>query len=868
MEGFSMKKLMSLLFVLVSAVLLLVPVQGTFAAVLDVEVESAIENGETAIPVIITLNSTDYFDNILAQNLPREKRIATLQERASQSFAAFIRTANISAKNYRQFWIFNGLSLTISANEIEDLAKHPAVKAIEYDQSISLDPEVSVDGTPRGDWTYGLEKIGVPEIRSQFGLDGSGVVVGVIDTGVDASHPDLQGKVIGFKDFVNGKTEPYDDQGHGSHCCGTIAGGNASGTQIGVAPNAKLIVAKVFSASGSTQTSYLLGAMEYMTDPDGDPSTDDAPSIVSNSWGGSGTSTTYLEVVKQWVALGIFPSFAAGNSGPGSRTMGSPGSYLESFAVGATTSDDSIASFSSRGPVSWDDIDHIKPDVSAPGYNVYSVKPGGGYTKMSGTSMACPHISGVIALVHQASPGISIEDVRELLEGTSKDLGTEGKDNIFGAGRVNALSAVSIAISGGRVTGNLSESANSRPLAGIVHIVEKNIDIKVGPTGQFITTLPEGSYHFVGKSYGFVNSQPVKLDVLPQGEHGLSLKLDKAPVGKITGTVAALDGGVSINATIRVLDTPVAPVTATNGSFNLELPSGNYKLQVTAFGYATSFVDIKVVAHNSITVSVEMPSLPPVLLVDDDQGKSYETYYKKSLDALGIAYDCINVKEAGQLKAVEVLAYENVLWFTGDDYRSTLTDTDQHIVREYLKTGGSFIISGQDLGYDLKKSDLLNKVLMVKFGTDNSGQKFVDGLGQYVSINDGANNQKYADRYEVIEPGSVLFKYEDGTCAAVYASTFAGKSATCGFGFEGIGDGDRDNVIAALLNKVASTDIELIRRIRYFDNEEQILRYAELHSHRLANLTAEELDSLSCELKGKGCRALVRMINIELSNRK
>jgi subtilisin family serine protease len=864
-EGFSMRNSRNLLGFLMVAVLLMAPVMTAFAAVVDCEVEAAIDNGESEIPVIITLKSSQSFQNLLAQDLTREARIETLQARSAQSFESFAVTANFTSRNYRQFWIFNGFAVTASAAEVDAFASNPGVERIEYDSTEFLNPEVAIDGTPRGDWTYGLENLGIPAIRSQFGLDGSGVVVGVIDTGVDGNHPDLQGKVIGFKDFVNGKTEPYDDQGHGSHCCGTIAGGNASGTQIGVAPNAKLIVAKVFSASGSTQTSYLLGAMEFMTDPDGNPSTDDAPSIVSNSWGGSGTATTYLEVTKQWVALGIFPSFAAGNSGPGSRTMGTPGAYLEAFAVGATQANDSIASFSSRGPVEWDGVDHIKPDVSAPGYDVFSVKPGGGYTKMSGTSMACPHVSGVIALIHQASPGISINDVRELLEGTSKDLGTEGKDNTFGAGRVNALAAVEIAISGGRVSGNLTDSANN-PLQGTVHIVENNIDIKVSLSGKFMTTLPEGTYNLIGRAYGFVDSAPVEVSVVASGDHTVALKLERAPAGTVAGKVVAADGGVMINATVRVLDTPVAPVVCNGGNFKVTLPAGSYKLQVTAFGYATTLVEgVSVVASQSSNIVVKMAGLPEVLLVDDDGGKSYESYYKKSLDALGISYDVINVKEAGQLKADEVIAYASVIWFTGDDYQGTLTAADQAIVDEYLKKGGSLILSGQDIAYDIKRSDLLNKVLMVTFKDDSSNQKMVKGLDLYFSIFGGALNQKYAERYEVITPGSVLFNYDDGTCAAVYANTYAGKSATCGFGFEGIADGERDMVIEAVLNKVASTDLELINRIRFFETDEQMVRYAEIHAHRLSNLTSEELFSLQNDLTD--CRPLAAMINAELSNR-
>src|SRR5439155_24817913 len=112
-------------------------------------------------------------------------------------------------------------------------------------------------------------------------------------------------------------------------------------------------------------------------------------------------------------------------------TVGTPGGFLEAFGVGATDVNDAIADFSSRGPVTWDDKQYVKPDISAPGKDVTSVKAGGGYTAMSGTSMATPHISGILALLYQANPSMTIDQARDLLERTAQDLGEPGKDNNY-----------------------------------------------------------------------------------------------------------------------------------------------------------------------------------------------------------------------------------------------------------------------------------------------------------------------------------------------------------------------------------------------------------------------------------------------------
>ncbi len=382
-------------------------------------------------------------DSMSIQATTRVARIEAMKENASQSRKGFLTAFGGEVTGLRNYWLVNGSAMIASADTIADMAKHEGVSSIELDEVVTLLPTRVEAGEARGKWTYGLEKIGIPKVRETYGLLGTGVRVGVIDTGCDISHPDLAGKVVAFKDCVEDKTESYDDQGHGTHCCGTIAGGNAGGTHIGVAPEVKLVVAKALNKQGSGYNSWLMAAMEFMADPDGNPETDDAPAVVNNSWGSKGTDTSFVPAVKAWISLGIFPAFAAGNSGPWKKTIGIPGGYLESFAVGSTSSWDKASFFSSRGPVTWDGVDHIKPDVAAPGSSILSAKMGGGYTKLSGTSMACPHVAGVVALLIQAKPGITIDEIRQTLESTAKDLGDDGKDNTYGSGRINVPAALS-----------------------------------------------------------------------------------------------------------------------------------------------------------------------------------------------------------------------------------------------------------------------------------------------------------------------------------------------------------------------------------------------------------------------------------------
>lgn len=341
----------------------------------------------------------------------------------------------------RSFWIAPVVAATVPADTLPELTRRDDVMEVERDESVELE-RPRPGRHARGAFTYGLAMLNVPRMRELFGLSGAGVRVGLIDSGIDASHPDLAGKLGGFHDLVAGHVDPYDDNGHGTHCAGTIAGGAAGGTAIGVAPEARLLVVKAFSAAGASSKEKLLAAMQWIADPDGDPATADHPCVCSCSWFGGGSRKALLEATRRWVALGVLPVFATGNAGPTPGTTWMPAGYPESFAVGATDEHDRLATFSSPGPVIWDGVPTVKPDVSAPGEDVLSARAGGGWVAMSGTSMATPHVAGVVALLNQASPGVPIALVRELLELTARDLGEPGKDNAFGAGRVDALAAV------------------------------------------------------------------------------------------------------------------------------------------------------------------------------------------------------------------------------------------------------------------------------------------------------------------------------------------------------------------------------------------------------------------------------------------
>ncbi|ANF22178.1 S8 family serine peptidase [Thermococcus piezophilus] len=283
-----------------------------------------------------------------------------------------------------------------------------------------------------------------------LGYDGTGIVVAVIDTGIDANHPDLQGKVIAWYDAVNGKTTPYDDNGHGTHVAGIVAGTGAAsnGQYIGVAPGAKLVGVKVLAADGSGSISDIIAGVDWVVQNKDTYGIKVINLSLGSSQSSDGTDSLSQAVNAAWDA-GLVVCVAAGNSGPNTYTVGSPAAASKVITVGAVDSTDTIASFSSRGPTA---DGRLKPEVVAPGVDIIAPRAAGTsmgtpidtyYTKASGTSMATPHVAGVAALLLQAHPDWTNSKIKTALIETAEIVApAEIADIAYGAGRVNVYKAL------------------------------------------------------------------------------------------------------------------------------------------------------------------------------------------------------------------------------------------------------------------------------------------------------------------------------------------------------------------------------------------------------------------------------------------
>ncbi len=341
--------------------------------------------------------------------------------------------------------VVDGIAATMNKKQIEKL------KNISFVKQVELDVEVQMSNGTANHW-FGTEKA-----RGDFGLTGDGdgnpdsyskddYVVAVIDTGIDDSHVDLdEGKVLGWKDYVNGQTNPYDDQGHGTHVAGIAAGeGEADATYKGVAPEAGLVGIKVLDSEGSGSMSDIAAGVDWAVQNKDKYGIEVINLSLGSSASSDGTDTT-SEAVNNAVDEGLVAMVAAGNSGPETYTVGSPGAAEKAITVGAAADPGeggfNLADFSSRG---YTADERIKPDIVAPGYNITAAEAntGNGYVEYSGTSMATPFTAGTALLLLDANPSLTPAQLESHLTGTAEDWGPEGKDIDYGHGLLDGYEAI------------------------------------------------------------------------------------------------------------------------------------------------------------------------------------------------------------------------------------------------------------------------------------------------------------------------------------------------------------------------------------------------------------------------------------------
>ena len=391
---------------------------------------------------------------------------------------------------WQSFWVVNALCVKGDESLIEKLAERDDVSRILNNTAMGLTKPVSTYAANERDLTipWGVDSIHAPAVW-QMGIKGAGVVVGGQDTGYDWGHPAIKNQYRGWNgvsvdnnynwhDAIHAPDPhnfypnpcgidinfPCDDFGHGTHTMGTMVG-EADSLRIGVAPEAKWIGERNMEQGWGNLSGYMEGFEWFIAPTDTNnmnPDATKAPQVINNSWvcvGDEGCDTSNFslleDVVNNVKVSGIVVVASAGNNGPYCNTIFyPPAMYEASFSVGAIDSTLTIASFSSRGNVTANNSGIMKPNVTAPGVDVYSSIPGGQYAYYSGTSMAGPHTVGAVALIICANPLLAgeVDQIENILESTAHPVATfEGcggdadnaiPNNTYGWGIIDAIAAV------------------------------------------------------------------------------------------------------------------------------------------------------------------------------------------------------------------------------------------------------------------------------------------------------------------------------------------------------------------------------------------------------------------------------------------
>lgn len=625
---------------------------GTLSADLQQAVATAAPGEEIAVIVQLAdrENLAAYNDRRRDQRLKRIVR--ALKDRATRSQAPVTAEArSLGGRDLKQLWTLNAVALKLPAARVARLAANPAVRSLRLDSLVDLPGSAS--GTP-APAAWNLSTVKAPELWA-LGHTGGGIVIGSLDTGVDALHPDLSASYRGgsnsWFDPHGEHASPHDAAGHGTQTMGIMVGGSSGGASIGMAPGARWIAVKQFNDAGTASYSQIHLGFQWMLDPDANPDTDDAPHVVNASWGFGGATgqciTEFSDDIQMLRAAGIAVVFSAGNDGPTVGSSVSPANNAQVFSVGAVNDTLTVADFSSRGPSGCDGT--LFPSLVAPGVNVVTSDLSFGglplYMNVAGTSFAAPHASGAMALLAGAFPNATVAQLEEALRGSAAPVGVGGTDNSYGHGVVDVLAAYQ-ALGG---NGNSAPQITSTPTTTATQGQAWSYDVQAtDPQGDVLayalTQYPAGMT--IDSASGLINwtpaagqgpSQAVTVRVSDPG--GLQatqtftlsvLTINRPPVAQADSFMRPASGSLVVGApgvlandqdpdgdalTVRLVAKPSKGTLtlAADGSFSFKPPSG--KQSALSFTYQAADPAGTLSAVTTVTLA-PFVNLPPVAQPD------------------------------------------------------------------------------------------------------------------------------------------------------------------------------------------------------------------------------------------------------------
>jgi subtilisin family serine protease len=547
----------------------------------------------------------------------------TLRAVAARSQAGAHSLLDAAGLFYQTFLTGNELYVwDADLSAAQSLAALNEVEYVRAPQTFYVDPIVEQEPLVEPNaLAWGIADTKADQFWGSFGVQGDGIKVANIDTGVQWDHPALvdafacpgdPGNAACWRDPSNicpGGTA-CDNNGHGTHTMGTMVADDdpALTWQAGMAPNATWIACKGCESTSCSE--YALNTCaDWIVAPAGNPA--NRPHVVNNSWGGgSACDGWYWGKVDAWRAAGVFPAFSAGNAGSSCNSLGQPSNYQDSFASAAHASNRTIASFSSRGPAPSTTYCHpydpyTKPNISAPGVGVCSTVPGNGWScGYSGTSMASPHTAGAVALLWSCNPSLigQMDLTFEVLQdnadpppdGGNCGAPPTGNGNYtWGYGPLNVYAAGLLWCGDvGYLDGHVLDAFDGSPIAGATVNAGGPTAVTDGD-GYYLMTLAVGTYD-VSASHPLYTTA-VATDVEIEADATTVQDFELEPKGMLSGYVTDFDNGFPLDATVAADDGTWAETDDT-GYYEMLLDEGTYDLTASAKDYANAYATVDILA--------------------------------------------------------------------------------------------------------------------------------------------------------------------------------------------------------------------------------------------------------------------------------
>lgn len=813
-------------------------------AVVDPAVRQALARGARPLSVILCLKPDGDEPSLEAGTRRASNFVASRQahfaQRAQPLLARLERAQR--AGHIRRFvplWVANAVAVTAEPAAVEELASGPEVRYIGLDRSLVLEPWLPVEARlpsagRSGKPAWNIQAIQADRVWRVFGVDGTGTTIAVLDTGVDAHHPNLIQRYRGYRSglFLNlgnwwcrpedhlcgvGNSYPVDSIGHGTHVTGTAVGGDG----IGVAPGARWIAARV-CADSTCQLSWILEGLQWLLAPAGQSEL--RPDVVNLSFGNedSDQGLVLKESTDALLAAGMIVVASAGNR-PGNVTE--PASYPGVIAVGAIDERGQLWPLSGYGQT----LARVqKPDVVAPGVAITSTVPGGGLGMNTGTSMAAPHVSGVVALLRQAAPDLTPAAAMAILKRTATPLGRSQPDPKAGWGLVNAYAAVAsvgeVGFLKGRVL-RLDETPIRWAQVRLASVDGESLtELTVSNDGSYELAVRPGVYSLTAEAFAFAPQTRRPIEVRARETTRVDFVLEPlSNLGQFAGRVYGRRGAARIPLAARLELAEAPPEFAVwanvDTGFSAQLPEGTYQVRIRQLGYQILTDTVRIMANTTVTRTYELAGAPRILLVDGDAWlyRPAIQSFRHALDRIGLPFDEWPIidesagpgRNGGPPSVGDLQRYDVVIWSHHTSSPGTVGAAE--VLDEYLAADGRLFLTGQDVlcldgGSDLA-SDACNRQpqrqryverrLRSRVVRDTADSRTVRGApggplaGLDLTLNgaDSFDNQLSPDVLAVNDPltAAVIATYDGGGGAAIQTGPCGrGRAVVLGFGFEGI----------------------------------------------------------------------------------